>query len=635
MKPRDIHVAVDVGEANTAAVMYHPNGAGIQPLEIHGKLFQPTAIATHSERGILVGTEAIRTPGTKELHMRFKAERAHMGAFCPEHREFIHALLRHWLESGQLSRDAKIRFLISAPFGMTPKELEEYKAAFLSPEISNLELVSESRATILQAHQTLGLTVDDLNRNVFIVNIGGKTIEAGCLSGLKPVLEFAEGVALGCDPIDENILNYLVANDPRRLELTALLSSERRAYIMAVNLAREIKEEYFNYKGIYDQADDGKNLDISCRTEVLSGLEFHPHLTAGEMRTILDKPLPGTGKSWIQSFRDFIVSAKARMLAKLYTPDLILLTGGGSRMDMVTSACQEIFPGVTVHRDTSPETTVANGIARWARISHQTERFRRDASSLCENDIPSLIERGIPELKDRVIGTISMRVIETASIPIRAWRDGSISSLAATEDRIREQISAWLTSREAKQAVSVEAESWFLPLKREILDRAEQLCRKHQIAPEALQAHCGLHLPDAPLSLDSMSFNTLLDPVLAAVGLLISIASASLAGGAGIALLMAGPGGLLIGFLLAASVCFLNRASARTWLYNANVPTILRGVVTEEVIAGRLDAVKQEVVQKLEESITGSVLNDLRHSILEPIRTELSIRLQHAETFIR
>jgi molecular chaperone DnaK (HSP70) len=86
-----------------------------------------------------------------------------------------------------------------------------------------------------------------------------------------------------------------------------------------------------------------------------------------------------------------------------YSPRLILLTGGASRMGFTSELCDKVFPDTRVVRGAEPEFAIARGLAGAGRIELKTAAFREEVGSLIASGKTRLaIESSLPALWDAV-----------------------------------------------------------------------------------------------------------------------------------------------------------------------------------------------------------------------------------------
>lgn len=57
-------------------------------------------------------------------------------------------------------------------------------------------------------------------------------------------------------------------------------------------------------------------------------------------------------------------------------PELVLTTGGGSRMPFVRDLCEEVFPDAAVAEVAEPALSVARGLASYGRWRSRVDAFR-------------------------------------------------------------------------------------------------------------------------------------------------------------------------------------------------------------------------------------------------------------------
>jgi hypothetical protein len=129
-------------------------------------------------------------------------------------------------------------------------------------------------------------------------------------------------------------------------------------------------------------------------------------LAAGTLRAADIKHLVNRPDGWADRFRALLHEARERLSRP---PALIVLTGGGSRMDVVATCCRDVFPESGIDIDREPSFSVARGLAVAARQRARVARFHREMVALPQ--IPD-VEQAVREHTVATFAEAKRRLLE-------------------------------------------------------------------------------------------------------------------------------------------------------------------------------------------------------------------------------
>ena len=136
------------------------------------------------------------------------------------------------------------------------------------------------------------------------------------------------------------------------------------------------------------------------------------------------------GQSWKEAFVAALAHAKSRTEAA--RPDLVVLTGGASRMDVVLELCSQAFSSAEkIVRGLEPEFTIARGLARIGRTDILSNWLKQAIETIGDSEeITTLVEQSIPGLIDSLAEPLADELISYAVDPsLAAWRAGRLRTL--------------------------------------------------------------------------------------------------------------------------------------------------------------------------------------------------------------
>ncbi len=437
---RDI-VGFDFGHGETALarVSSLANDSEPEMLEIFARKSQVTALAFKPGSGDLVGDQALKTTGITELHIGFKPMRHTLNS--PEHQRIVKRFVRKYLdileENTQIGGPGNTLFVVGSPSGWSDAERSTYTDLLRQAGMQRVMVEKESRAAFLHLKESRTSDVDAerLMQNVLIIDIGSSTTDFTLVSRMEahPIADF--GLSLGASLIEEMIFERTL----RRMEKENLVELRRLEDIFekfphfkrqCLIACREGKEKYFSIPELYLSKDQPVDCSLKFRT-VTPPIEFEPCIHRDEMEKILAIPIKAlNGQSWKDAFRAALEHAESRMA--MAGPDLVVLTGGASRMAVVLELCRQVFSSAgKIIRGMEPEFTIARGLARIGRTDILSNGLKQAIETLGDSiDISALVAQRIPGLIDSLAEPLADELISHAIGPsLAAWRDGQLRTL--------------------------------------------------------------------------------------------------------------------------------------------------------------------------------------------------------------
>ena len=266
-------------------------------------------------------------------------------------------------------------------------------------------------------------------------------------------------------------------------------------------------------------------------------------------------------------------------------------------MPFFREECRQVFEHAVVICCPEPEFSIAKGLAYAGWIDENLQAFRQAIQDeLSAERVASLVQEALPSLLPNVADALTRLILEEAALPLaRQWKEGRIATLDEMNRQIAARVERVLASPMAQEALAPAVRQWLLEMNAGLQALVDPICDRFEVPRKQMQldllADCSgdVHLP----SEGWMSFSVL-GTVL---GVIISVISALLCGGTGIALIASGPLGLLAGMLIGAAASLLGWPALSGALSRAELPVLLRRVNIEK----RLNA--PEVQSRLRQSI--------------------------------
>ncbi|WP_430784120.1 Hsp70 family protein [Actinoplanes sp. G11-F43] len=415
----------------------------------------------------LFGDEAVTSHGVTHFSVNFKEAPAVFATEPPAAVVFARALLTEFREQHpEVVRDGMA--YVGHPAGWSTETVAAYGRHLELLDLP-VRLVPESQSALLH--------VRDRRRDerrldrVLVVDIGSSTTDFTIVEDLVP-RNLPVGATLGCRQIDERLAGLVRTALCDDAALTAALAGDGGPDFLLL-ACRWAKEAQFT--GMVRRIMD---LRESCHER------FRP-IVATAWTWLLDLEIaqlvtaPG---GWGEDFRAVLTEAADMLGDRL--PDLVVLTGGGSRMPFIDRWCRAVFPAAEIEHDDDPAFTVARGLVSNGQHRAAVTRFRRDVDDLV---------RG-PEVAE-VVRTEAVAALETMKRKITDQVAESRGSAATLANHIK------FGMFETKCALA-DAIAYHLSM------RVERICRRHGVP--AGRVRLDLTLPDL--------FTDRLDHILACVG---------------------------------------------------------------------------------------------------------------------
>ncbi|MGW3037427.1 Hsp70 family protein [Streptomyces sp. NPDC001178] len=602
-----------------------------------------TAVAEHPTRGVLVGREATEARGVTSLYLAFKSPEIDRDDVRTPVHLFVDKVGRDARERDQdLTGSRPVNWVFGAPSGWDADLRRAYAELLGRTGLPNVEVVPESRAAMLYARDSGEVRVEagQLEGTVLVVDLGSSTADFTSVFGHRTGPPIDAGVQLGAGLIDRTILERQLDRHPMRDALRETLQDSRFERLRLELLCREAKETFFRTdpsRFVDDpEATVGGTRKVATRT---GNAYFEVELTAAEMTAALDAAQPSLGgRSWRQAFRDALDEAADRLGRQ---PDMVLLTGGASRMHFVQEEAREVFGADRVLLGLEPEVAIARGLALAGRMSLRAAGFRADIRKLVKGDrIGSLVQDRLSSLGDRLGAAVADGMTERHVIPaFRRWRTGEIATLDGMAAGISRALHAELTEPGSPRLTGVIAE-WQNELRPELEELTRPICHRWHIPPSAME------LPAVQVSgseiavpFDSAAATQVLDNIAKVVNVVVAGVIAMTLFGAGTALIATtGPIAVVIAFVVLLAGADEAREAAMARARQANIPVLMRKVGGENRLMTKLrqGAAAQEA--ELAAAFSAQFLDDggqkLVSEIAKGIADDLEALAREAELLI-
>lgn len=636
---------VDVGDGESAVARLGEGAYAPEVLSIGGEKSIVSALAVMQDGTLRIGGGACQLqPGMKELHLRFKQKFLSGSAeaeLCIE--RFARALYVQLERDGYFEGDFAPGFLIGCPSGWNDAAKERYRQLFERAGFTNARVTPESRAAFLAAREAgiLQKAGTQLDAPALIIDAGSSTTDFTVVTRFQ-VTDSGE-VRLGAGLLDKAILDMNLGRTPQSRELGEHLKQYPQYVAYCELAARRVKEMLFNA-----QARGVSHEEIPCEMGVkLYTLADRPtveiSLTDGEMEKLLRRPLEALdGESYLEAYRHALLNIKnAHTGAPI---GLILMTGGASRMGFMRTLAQEIFPQAQVVMGTEPEFSIARGLCHALHLDEQTAGFEKEAKeTLSREAIEHEVLEALPELYVRVTPVLLDAMIKNVAVPVfEGWKSGHYRTLKEMQAALEEQSTAYFTPETTAALIRAESAEWLGTLRRHLQELTDPLCEKYGLPVASLR------LPDAgAIPFDASQFTpggkglVDLSQMKLISDLIVASVAAMLCGGGGIAMVVSGPIGLIVGALAGWLVSRGVGAAAEKLLWSAPVPLLMRKLFSTILFENGLSRKREAMLADMQQKLIAQLENPdartkrMTGAVADAVTEQLEENLQRAVMLLR
>ncbi|MEV2196233.1 hypothetical protein AB0I02_35430 [Streptomyces phaeochromogenes] len=612
-------VGFDLGHGETALAMARADGTvtpGVLDLPGSSRRQVLTAVAELEGHGVLIGEAAHTAGGVGYLATEFKSEDMKEAEVRRPVILFVSKIVEEVRTRGLIPLDRPPLWVFGVPSGWSDAVRGRYARLLAEAVQGDVEVVRESRAAMLYARDSgeASLTVDRLSGQVIIADLGSLTCDytyiADC-TGSSP--KDHGNPALGAALIDEAIRAYVVENHPERERINDVLLRDPTELRRLRVLCRKAKETFFRTTEqtlrLNPQARTG---EMGVVTDPDSGEEIvvKVRLSSAEMDTVLDSPLTTlAGCSWRRAFRTDLSEALGRLDGP---PDVLLLTGGPSRMPFVLDIARELAGADRVVLGTEPEFAIARGLALAGRMGIHAAGFRGDVRELTASGrITTLVEDRIGRLTDLLGAAVAEGITERHVIPAFVqWRNGDIQTLDDVVRKIASEVNTEVTSATDSRLAAAMA-TWQNGLGPEFDELTRPICRRWSLEPDSLRLpHVSVGAGGViKVDVDTAAATGTLSTISTVVSVVLAgVISTSLFGAGMAVLATTGPFAVIVAFAGIVGAAVMGKKRLERLLKTVRVPKTLRRTKSEAGLISELRKNRRTQEAQLARSLAAQFL---------------------------
>ncbi len=635
----------DLGDGESAVAWMRPSKrAEPQMIELRGRKSVITALGEHPSKGMLIGEEACHAAQLQWLDTRFKSrylkDAEHSGQRIEQ---FARAVLDILKADGRLEDAETACFFVGCPSGWNDEVRARYRQHFIAAGMVNCEIISESRAAFMFARESGELSVSDdlLTRPALIIDAGSSTTDFTYVADLSErslkVSDFGE-VSLGGGLIDRLVLEANIERSPQRAQIEQIIQ-KYRVYAARCELeARRVKEMYFT-----QQLRTGSMICESA-VKLYAGrapITLDISISDEDMRRILKKPLDELGgQSFEAAYRRALMQAHGELAEAL--PEIILLTGGASRMPLIAQIAQEIFPNARILRGLEPEYAIARGLCHALRIDQKTQGFSQAVRELIRSeDMEQLVMSRMPQLYEATAHILTDQLVDEI-IPqaFALWRNGGIRTINDISGEITRQVYRKLENSQLREALRPSIGEWVMQLRPDIERLTDPICDEYDLPRTSLRLPVTLSIAPEQIKINAGDVIRM-NEIKVVVDVAAAAIAAELLGGGGIALLAAGFPGLIAGFVVGLIAAVIGMEAAQKMLYKSDISEKVRKLflpkVFKKMLSARRSTLEKNVYAQMMKQLDDPKEEILQtvHTIAQSIERQLEQMMQRAALLIR
>lgn len=569
------YIGIDIGDGESCVALLEENSViepVILPVNGQGSIISVVGMSSNT---VKVGEEALLDPKVVHLRSRFKSRYLTSLDSEMDIERFAYGLKASLEKEDPELFGPDSYVAVGCPAGWKQNDRERYSEIMRKAGFQNVHIVSESRAAFFYARYSHSLAVapEMLGKTTLIIDIGSSTTDfAYIINGRESDIGTFGDVSLGGGLIEACMLDKAVSKSPNKEDILSVFSESASWKNRCEICARRLKEQYFLDETRWQTAPCVASETIYYDEPIKLRFELNEETMAGIISTPMNEL---RGATFQECLSDLM--RHARLATADNPPELLILTGGASRMAFFRDACAQEFPDARVVICPEPEYSIAKGLAYAGRVDKRLSDFYQDIDAFFKSgDIKKLVEESLPWLTVPMASALSGRIInDVVMSALDKWKKGEIRTIDELDRPIIEGTEQLLKALDRIDELKPVVNDWCRQLFRRLQPRLDEICRAHSVDRSSMSLSA-VHYLAGPEKMDIMLenrfFSTLTYIVSAAV-------TAALCGGGSVALLAEGPIGLIAGAAIGLVVGFLGKQAVDSAVRKADLPRLMRKLV--------------------------------------------------------
>ena len=533
----------------------------------------PSAILYREGKDPLVGQTALDAYGeaspeerrTLRLRTNFKADLARSEAARTAASDFLAAVLAG-ARKQHLDLEPDRRQVL---FGVPSEADEAFRAALRETARQGgfglPDLVDEPKGALLYHLRQGDISAEQALEGVLVADFGGGTCDFAFLEGGKPVHSWGD-MNLGGRLFDDLFYQWLLDRNPG---LEEKLEEQGSAYFVQSHLCREAKE-FFSRSMARDRDETVSKIlpgyggirNMTWAEFQRRGSVYSP--SAFLRRTAQAEGVPGLtpeGTDLFLMFRECLLSGLNERGIEPLRISLVILAGGSSLWPFVPDILREELRFPLSDRQTSerrillrserPYAVISMGLALLpaltAKFASVREALASELPGFLENEIGPVLVRRCTAVKERILAETGNEFFRKKLRPLLEEFRSTGGSLASLRRRLDERLAA--EAPLIRESLEKNLPGVLPGLAEETRELTARWFARHGVTPPpgraSLSADSGRK--EDSISIEISGMDGVVNVLAGVLGSLVTAGTALLCGGAGTALVAAGPLGLAVG----------------------------------------------------------------------------------------
>ena len=608
----------DLGDGESAVTLLSSDST-VEPrvLMLQGRSSILSAVGTRNGR-IVVGEEASVLAGTQDAKVRFKSRYLVDPSASGDVRLFAQGVMSLLLHEDPGLMAQVTRTVVGCPAGWGEGRREQYARLMESAGFPNVSVVPEPRAAFLYARHARGLRIDPalMQHSAMVIDIGSSTTDfAYIVGGHQQDLSLFGDTNLGGGILDELILERAIRLSPDRALLERVMRESPAWKSFCELEARRLKEQYFTSEEKWQTQPLCKQV-VVCYDETLM---LDIALDGKAVEEIIHTPCMALGgRSFMACLQDALRAAVK--LSSACAPQVVILTGGASRMAFFRKACTDAFASSLMVLCPEPECSIARGLAYAGRVDESLKIFRQEVASIARGERLNAIVSGQVHALYQPIASALFDIASQCTLDaVKLWRRGGVDTIRDLDAVLEQQLAKAFSGETAAQRIHGDLSRWTDALLARLEGELESLCIRCGVPPEKMSLSCTqVSAGDIPVKL-SLSNAMGMDVLSGVLGVVLGVVGASICGGSGMALIGTGPVGMIAGAAMGVLLALIGKGEMEKLFSTLHVPVLLRQLVTDTAVRAGIDRQREEI----ERSIV-SALADPRNGFSSRLAASIS-----------
>ncbi len=590
-----------------------------QIIELYSRKQTLSALGVLNDGSFIIGEDACQASNLSELFLRLKNKFINKDPFAAKNIIILLHQIRLYLEKNNPNFNRDSIVVVGCPSGFDDNKKTEYLKLFESAGFNKPKLVSESRAAFLYARESGELRLEsNLNsKTALIIDAGSSTLDFTYINNMHEVRIDAYDFGinnLGAGLIEQILLDININRHGKAKKLNQILNDFPVYKARLEFETRRVKEIYFSR---YQNQNDLFVAESSVKLYTSKPpITVDLICTNDDMDKALNTPqLALNGHSFIDACVKTFENCKNKLPVM---PDIVLLTGGASRMYFIKDIVKKIFETSKIVLAAEPEFAIARGLSYAARVDIKTKGFESELDELLSssqiNDIVNVqINKLYKDLADDIVDYIGENIIMPS---FDKWSNNYFNTINEAENSINEQTLSLTDDAKFKEQINYVINNWLNEMLPIVESKTFGICHKYGIPTTTFKFNPSLPLSGDNFNIDSeniINFNTIkiiTDVVFVAV-------FASIMGGVETALIATGPVGLIIGGVLGLTVGAIGSELLVKQVKKANIPVAIRRILIPK------NSIKNNI-EKNKDKMAGDIYIKLKNDESNPQKEQLS-----------